>query len=193
MAAKRATHAVEIYELEITLLASKPRIWRRFEAKNNCSLKSLHDVIQVVIGWEDCHLHEFHIGDWVYASLDPEFDDLDDREIRDEQRTRLDHVLGGEGFRFRYRYDLGDDWMHELEVVNVSQPTKGASYPICLAGERACPPEDVGGVWGYANMLDAIANSKHGEHEQYVEWLGDTFDPEAFDPKVVNRMLRRIR
>ena len=139
------------------------------------------------------HLHEFHIGDWVYASRDPEFDDLDDREIRDEQRTRLYDVLGGEGFRFRYRYDMGDDWMHELEVVNVGQPEKGASYSICLAGERACPPEDGGGVWGYANMLEALTDPKHEEHEHYVEWIGKSFDSEAFDPKVVNRMLRMTR
>jgi len=153
----------------------------------------LHDIIQMVMGWKDCHLHEFNIGDWTYASRDPDFDDLDDREIKDEGRTYLRDVLGGEGFRFRYRYDMGDNWQHGLEVINIHTPEKGVRYPICLAGERACPPEDVGGPWAYADMHEALADPKHEEHEQYVEWIGDSFDPETFNLKEVNQMLKGIR
>jgi len=187
------TTPVEIYELEITLLEIKPRIWRRFAVRNNHSLMALHDIIQMVMGWKDCHLHEFNIGDWTYASRDPDCDDLDDREIKDERQTYLREVLGGEGFRFRYRYDMGDNWQHEIEVVNVGLPEQDADYPACSAGERACPPEDVGGIWEYANMLEAIADPKHEEHVQYVEWIGSSFDPEAFNLKEVNQMLRGIR
>ena len=193
MATQRTQQPFEIYELEITLLEIKPRIWRRFALRNNHSLMVLHDIIQMVMGWKDCHLHEFHIGDWVYASRDPEFDDLDDREIKDESQTSLRDVLGSEGFRFLYQYDFGDNWQHELEVIKVHPPEKGVRYPTCLAGERACPPEDVGGPWGYADMLEALADPKHEEHEQYVEWIGGSFDSEAVDLKKVNRMLRGIR
>jgi len=154
---------------------------------------ALHDIIQMVMGWKDCHLHEFNIGDWTYASRDPDCDDLDDREIKDESQTYLRDVLGREGFRFRYRYDMGDNWQHSLEVIKVHPPEKDVRYPSCLAGKRACPPEDVGGIWGYANMLEAIADPKHEEHEQYVEWVGDSFDSEAIDLKEVNGMLKGIR
>lgn len=193
MVIQRTQQPVEIYELEITLLEIKPRIWRRLAVPNNCSLMVLHGVIQRAMGWKDCHLHKFNIGDWTYASRDSDSDDLDDREIRDEQRTCLCDVFGGEGFRFRYRYDMGDNWQHEIEVVNVGLPEQDAHYPSCLAGERACPPEDVGGIWGYADMLEAIADPRHEEHKQYAEWLGESFDSEAFDLNEVNRMLRGLR
>jgi len=193
MARRRTQQPHEIYEFEITLLEIKPRIWRRFAVWNNDSLMVLHDIIQMVMGWKDCHLHEFSIGDWTYASRDPDFDDLDERETRDERKSYLRDVLGGEGFRFRYRYDMGDNWQHGLEVMKVHTPEKDVRYPVCLAGERACPPEDVGGIWGYANMLEAVADPKHEEHEQYVEWIGGSFDPGAFDLKEVNQMLRGIR
>ncbi len=112
---------------------------------------------------------------------------------KDERRAYLRDVLGSQGFRFRYMYDMGDGWEHELEVVRVGPPEKNRKYPVCLDGERACPPEDVGGPYGYASLLEAIADPKHEEHEQYVEWIGSSLDPEAFDLKEVNRMLRGIR
>ena len=175
------------------MLEIKPHIWRRFAVKDNCTLKKLHDIIQMVMGWKDCHLHDFHIAGEIYTPRYPELEGMDDLERKDERRAYLRDVLGSQGFRFRYVYDMCDGWEHELEVIKVHPPEKDVRYPICLAGKRACPPENVGGPWGYADMLKAIADPKHEEHEQYVEWIGDSFDPEVFALKEVNRMLRGIR
>ena len=192
MAAQRTTKPHEIYELEITLREIEPRIWRRLAVRNNHSLMVLHDIIQMVMGWKDCHLHDFHIAGEIYTANYPELEGMDDRERKDERRAYLRDVLGSQDFRLRYMYDMGDGWEHELEVIKVHPPEKDVRYPICLAGKRACPPEDVGGPWGYADMLEALADPKHEEHEQYAEWSESSFDPEAFDLKQVNRMLRGI-
>ena len=102
-------------------------------------------------------------------------------------------VLGGEGFRFEYLYDYGDGWEHEVKVVSIGPPVDGERYPSCQAGERACPPEDVGGVGGYAEMLKALADPRHEDHDGYAQWLGAAYDPEALDLMMVNAMLGSIR
>ena len=190
---KRESAPNQVFELEIVLLEIEPKIWRRFAVRSNHSLMVLHDIIQMVMGWKDCHLHEFAIGDQVYTARYPELDDFDERKTRDEKRSYLREVLGGEGSRFVYRYDFGDGWRHNLKVLKVSQPEEGVRYPVCLSGERSCPPEDVGGPWGYTEMLEALADPKHEEHDSYIEWLGKKFEPDVFDLKAVNRMLRNIR
>ncbi len=196
VARKTAKRPLEIYELQITLREIKPRIWRRFAVRNNHSLMVLHDIIQMVMGWKDCHLHEFEIEGEIYTARYPELERLEDRNVRDERRAFLRDVLGGEGFRFSYVYDPGDYWRHEVAVTKVSRvesPEEFERYPVCLAGERACPPEDCGGVSGYERMLEALADPTHEEHDEYLEWLGGAFDPEAWDLKEVNWMLRGIR
>ena len=190
---KRKSAPNQVFELEIALLDIEPRIWRRFAVRSNHSLMVLHDIIQMVMGWNDCHLHEFEIGDQVYTARYPELDDLDERKTRDEQRSYLRGVLGGEGSRFLYRYDFGDGWRNDLKVLKVSQPEEGVRYPVCLSGERSCPPEDVGGTWGYAEMLEALADPRHEEHDGYIEWLGRKFEPDVFDLNAVNGMLMNIR
>jgi len=94
-------------------------------------------------------------------------------------------------YRFVYEYDFGDSWEHELVVEQVLPPEPGATVPICLTGKRACPPEDVGGIWSYADFLEALRDPEHAEHEEYTEWIGGEFDPEAFDNEAVNRELQR--
>ena len=91
---------------------------------------------------------------------------------------------------FRYWYDFGDDWFHALKVERVADPESGVIYPCCLEGARACPPEDCGGPWGYQNFLDAVANPKHPEHEEMLEWIGGEWDAEAFDVDAVNKAIR---
>jgi hypothetical protein len=189
---KRIARPYQIYELEITLLGVGPRVWRRFAVRDNHSLMVLHDIIQMVMGWKDCHLHEFDIGGQIYAARGFEIDG-EDRPVRNEKRGYLRDVLGGQGFRFRYQYDFGDNWQHELKVVKVSPAEPGARYPVCLAGERACPPEDVGGVPGYEESLEALADPQHVEHQHMLDWVGGEFDPEAFDMKRVYWMLQNIR
>jgi hypothetical protein len=108
----------------------------------------------------------------------------------DEHKHRLRDVVPDQNLRFTYEYDFGDLWEHELLVENILPPQEGVRYPVCLMGARACPPEDVGGIPGYETLLEAIHNPNHLQHEEYLEWIGDSFDPEAFDADEVNRKLR---
>ncbi|MCH8805240.1 MAG: plasmid pRiA4b ORF-3 family protein [Planctomycetes bacterium] len=194
--ARQSSLLRETYELEFTLREIEPRIWRRVAVRNNHSLAVLHDIIQNVMGWKDCHLHEFEIDGQVYTARYPELEHWEERKVRNERRAYLRDVLSGKGSRFSYLYDQGDYWQHDIAVVKVSQvktPEELERYPLCLAGERACPPEDVGGSSGYAEMLEALSDPAHEEHESYIDWLGHPFDPEFFDMKAVNSLLRSIR
>ena len=118
---------------------------------------------------------------------------MDLRKKIDERKHRLRDVVSRQASRFRYEYDFGDLWTHELLVENILSPQEGVRYPVCLAGARACPPEDIGGTPGYENFLAAINSPRHSEHQEYLEWIGHRFDPEAFDVNEVNRKLHRLK
>jgi hypothetical protein len=179
-----------IYQIKITLDYIKPPIWRRVQVPSTMTLAKLHSVIQAVMGWFDYHLHQFEIDGEYYGVPHPD----DFEEVLDERKVRLDQIVAGEGTKFRYQYDFGDDWQHTLLVEKIVPPDSGVTYPICLKGKRACPPEDVGGPWGYAEFLEAIADPNHPEHEDMLEWSGGDFDPEAFDLADANAELRsRVR
>jgi hypothetical protein len=113
--------------------------------------------------------------------------------MNDERRFRLKRITKNEGFQFCYEYDFGDSWKHTLLVEKITDPEPGQRVPVCIAGERACPPEDVGGVWGYEMFLEAIGDSDHAEHKDYLEWIGGEFDPEEFDLEETNAILRELR
>ena len=174
-----------IYQLKVTLQGSKPPIWRRIQVPASISLPQLHTTIQTAMGWLGGHMHQFTIAGVSYGTPDPEFG----QEMRDEARVKLERVITAEKERFIYEYDFGDSWNHVVLLEKILHPAPGVQYPLCLTGKRACPPEDVGGVWGYANFLEAIGNADHPEHEELLEWHGGEFDPEAFSRDEVNRRL----
>ena len=180
----------QIYQIRITLRGIEPPIWRRIQLRSNTPLDRLHDIIQVVMGWTNSHLHQFIVGETYFGMLEPYYDDL---QMSDETEFRLSRITRDEGDAFIYEYDFGDSWRHELLVEKIIAPAEGTRYPVCLAGERACPPEDVGGIWGYEEFLEAIRDPEHPEHESYLEWIGGELDPEAFDLEAVNAALRRLR
>jgi hypothetical protein len=179
--------ATPIYQLKVTLEGSKPPIWRRLQVAEDTTLGELHDIIQVAMGWTDSHLHQFIVGGTYYGLPDPDWDDL--HEMRDERQFRLDEIAAKEGTKFRYEYDFGDSWLHEVLVEKIMSPAPEEEYPLCVKGRRACPPEDVGGIWGYEEFLEAIRDPKHPEHEEYLEWIGGPFDPEEFDLDETNEFL----
>ncbi len=180
----------QIYQIKVTLKYIRPPIWRRIQVPANITLAKLHDILQIAMGWEGYHLHLFSIGEADYG--DPQDDETGFHSILSEKRYRLNQVIPGEGTRFTYEYDFGDSWDHELLVEKILPPEPGAAYPRCLKGKRACPPEDVGGVWGYAGFLEAIQDPDHPEHEEMLDWIGGEFDPEEFDLDLVNRALRNM-
>ena len=155
------------------------------------TLARLHRILQAVMGWLDYHLHQFIIDGTYYGEPHPDYEDW--LEMKDERRFRLHQVAPGEGFRFTYEYDFGDSWGHTLLVEKVFPPEPGVRYPVCVKGRRACPPEDVGGIWGYYGFLEAMQDPDHPDHEMYTEWIGGEFDPEAFDLDEVNAALRALR
>lgn len=192
MAAKKHTSAPQIYQLKITLLGSKPPIWRRVQASSDMTLERLHWVLQSAMGWTNSHMHQFRVGKIYYGATYP--DDFDGMpETRDERKARLCDLVSRPKTKFVYEYDFGDGWEHEIMLEKILTPEPGIKYPVCTEGKRACPPEDCGGIWGYVELLDTIKDPNHPEHEEMLEWLGDDFDPEAFDVEAVNKNLRRIK
>jgi hypothetical protein len=179
----------QIYQIKVALKDSKPPIWRRILVPGDVTLEKLHYILQVAMGWTNSHLHQFIVGQTFYGQPHPDYG----FEMRDERRVRLNQIVTGEGAKFAYEYDFGDSWEHILLLEKVLEPESGQQYPVCVKGERACPPEDVGGVWSYEGFLEAIGDPDHPEHEDYMEWIGGEFDAEEFDLDAVNSALRALR
>ena len=186
--AKKRVSKAPIYQIKVTLDNSKPPIWRRLLVPSDVTLEKLHYIIQVAMGWTNSHLHQFIVDGIYIGEPHPDYG----FEMQDERRIRLNQVTAQEGFKFRYEYDFGDSWLHTLLVEKVLEPEPGQQYPVCVKGRRACPPEDVGGVWGYAGFLEAIGDPNHSEHEMYLEWIGGEFDSEEFDLEETNEILREL-
>lgn len=180
-----------LYQFKITLLESQPPIWRRIQVKH-CTLDRLHEHIQTAMGWTNRHLHQFRIEGERYGDPDLIDDGFEDFECVDSTITRINEIIPRDGkrFRFLYEYDFGDGWKHEVLFEGCLKAEKGSRYPLCVEGERNCPPEDVGGVWGYVEYLEAIADPKHEQHDDFVEWRGP-FDAEEFDAVKTSKAMQR--
>jgi hypothetical protein len=176
-----------IYRLKVTLKGIKPPIWRRIEVPDG-TLGELHDILQTVMGWDDGHLHQFIVKGNRYGVPSEDGFFMDD--TLEEEQILLSQVAGSGGkVRFVYEYDFGDSWHHEIVVEKVLEPEPGVTYPRCTAGARACPPEDCGGIWGYTELLDVLADPDCSEHSEKLEWLGGGFDPDEFSVEEVNEAL----
>lgn len=170
------------YLLEIELIDIEPSIWRRFVVPASITLDRLHDVIQIVMGWTDSHLHEFTIGKKRYTEY-PESKE-DGLECG---KYRLGDLIKQKGREFFYHYDFGDGWKHRLVIEENRYPVSTSEAELmCLEGERACPPEDVGGVPGYFEFCNALKDPTHEEHESCMDWSGGDYDSEQFDSESVN-------
>lgn len=176
--------AKKILQIKIILKESKPPIWRRFQVSQDTLLPDLHKIIQTVMGWTNSHLHQFEDGRTYYAL--PSEDDC--TPVIDYSNLVIGKFLKKEGDTLVYEYDFGDGWEHLLKLENVLD--SGSKVPVCLAGKRACPPEDCGGVWGYSDLLEILADLDHEEHESFMEWVGDDFDPDYFYINEVNELLK---
>ena len=179
-----------IYQFKITLTGSKPPIWRRIQVRD-CTLADFHNHIQGAMGWMDSHLHEFNIGGERYSAPPPMMDPSEFDTI-DATTVRLSELISGhEKFRCQYLYDFGDCWEHQIELEKVCAAEAKASYPRCVDGERASPPEDCGGIWGFYEFVEAVTDRKHPEYQERKEWYGGSFNPNAFDKQKASREMRR--
>jgi Plasmid pRiA4b ORF-3-like protein len=193
MPSKRIWLPQDIYQLKVTLLGTRPPIWRRLQVPAALTLDVLHEVLQVAMGWDNSHLHEFRIGQKRFGKPDPNDRLMGLPAIGNERTTHLYLVLSKVGAKARYTYDFGDSWEHAVVVEKVLPPEPGVAYPICVAGKLHGPPEDCGGIPGYYNLLEAIRDPAHTDHEDMVDWVGGEFDPEAFSLNEVNHKLAPIQ
>ena len=177
-----------IYELKVQLQGIEPPIWRNIKVPSKTHLSKLHRILQLVMGWTDSHLHLFQVGDKLYGEPSTDWD----FEVLDSQSITLEKVFEAGIRSFVYEYDLGDSWRHDITLVGAAQ-AEGKEETVCIAGARACPPEDCGGIPGYCDLLEKISDPQHEGYEDMVEWLGRKYDPEEFDLAEVNRALRSLR
>lgn len=153
---------------------------------SDIKLSGLHSIIQIVMGWYDCHLYSWNIGGVHYGEPDDEYES---DNMLNENTVKLSKVVRGEKFKFSYTYDFGDSWEHEILVEKVLPATLDTRYPTCIAGKRACPPEDCGGAWYYSELLSILNDPENPEYEEKMEWLEEGFDPEEFNLKKINSRL----
>ena len=188
------TPPTDVYEIEVTLRETPPPVWRRILVQGDMTLGRLHAVLQIAMGWQGSHLHMFRIGGKTYGDLENEMDDGESITGGDENEITVAMAFKAGKSRMVYEYDFGDCWEHDLKVVKVHPPEAAPdSGPACVAGARACPPEDVGGTPGYGHFLEVMADPEHEEYEDLSGWIGGSFDPEKFDLNAVNRDLKRLR
>ncbi len=177
----------EVYQFKISLKGIQPAIWRQIQVPENYSFWDLHVAIQDVMGWLDYHLHLFRI-------TKPALNEIHEIGIPDEYELdflpswelAISDYFTLENNSAEYEYDFGDSWQHEVILEKILSKEIASKYPKCIAGERACPPEDCGGIGGYQEFLDAIFDPNQGERETMLEWVGGSFDPETFDPRQVS-------
>ena len=167
-----------IVQINVKLLGvSKPPVWRRLQLRADTRLDHLHEMIVAAFGWQDYHMHVFASGPDEFGVPDPELG------FADERRVSLGELIGGVGDQLRYTYDFGDDWQHEIVVEDLLDADPEIHYPILVAAKGACPPEDCGGPWGYAELKEILADASHEQHQQMLDWLGlensSAFDPDA--------------
>jgi hypothetical protein len=179
----------QTFQLKIGLKGTKPPIWRRVLVPSDIRLDQLHILIQMAMGWLNCHLHQFIAYGAFFGTPDDEFG----MDIQDETKIKLHDLLEMEKDSMIYEYDFGDGWEHKITLEKVLPYDKSQALPVCIKGKRACPPEDCGGVWGYEGLLKALADPADPEHEDMLEWLGGTFDAEEFDINAVNFALSAQR
>jgi hypothetical protein len=151
--------AERLYQFRITLLDTQPAVWRRIQVKDG-TLDKLHEHIQTAMGWTNSHLHHFRFGEQLYGDPDLVQENYEDMDYEDSTSMKISAILprSGRRFAFEYEYDFGDDWRHEVLFEGCLRAERGQQYPVCLEGARACPPEDVGGTWGYQEYLEARAD-----------------------------------
>ncbi len=176
-----------ILQLKITLRNAKPPIWRRVLVEKHITFHELHYVIQGAMGWMNCHLHEFTVDGIRIGQPFEDFDADFGDDLVDSDTVTLESMLSGIGQKFDYVYDFGDNWEHRLVVEKWLPRDEKLTYPACTAGKLNCPPEDCGGIYGYYNMLSILADKKHPERREMLEWLGGPFDALAFDKDEVNQ------
>ena len=177
-----------VHVLRIQLRHIEPPIWRTFAVASDTKLPKFNRILQAVMGWEGYHLHMFNVAEIAFGEKDEDAD-----YVIPERNITVNQILPRPGSALRWDYDFGDGWEHDVVVESIDEPRPETRYPICTGGERACPPEDCGGPWGFEELLEAIADSTHPRHDELIEWLPLGYDPAEFDPEQATEDMRSPR
>ena len=169
------------HQLKVTLKTVRPPVWRSIAVRSDTALSDLADVLEAAMGWLGGHLHSFDAGGTTYQRLDLLDHGGFGPPVVDERNVTLVDILAEPKAKLRWDYDFGDGWEHDVLVESIDPVQPGVDYPICITGRRACPPDDCGGPWGYQDLLAALADPDHEDHEELSEWAPPGFDPGAFD------------
>jgi len=181
-----------IYQLRIELQHIEPLIWRRVLVPDSLKLAKLDRVVQAAMGWTNSHLHDWHVEQRRYGIPNEEWADSGD--MLDERKFTVGAVLGEQVQSFAYSYDFGDGWDHRITIEERLPVQEGCNdWPMCLAGENACPPEDVGGPPGYMDFLESMHSTTNEQHADYRRWWGGPFDPRGFNINAANLAIRKLR
>jgi hypothetical protein len=186
----------KVIQFKISLNFSEPEIWRRFIVYDSISLHKFHEIIQIVMGWENYHLYSFKIKKVDYQPPDPDGDD--DFGFfglgpppKNSLKIKLSDLNLRSRSKFLYTYDFGDNWDHTITLEKILENDKGIKVPSCLEGDRNCPPEDCGSIFGYENILKVLKKKKKNEDDlELMEWLGEDYNPEYFNIEMVNTLLK---
>ena len=178
------------YDIRVSLDDIKPEIWRTLRVSGAIRLSLLHDALQIVMGWQNCHLHSFHL-DGIEFGMNLEEEGVDELAFLDETEFRLEELAHGQAMTLQYQYDFGDSWQHTVDIRAAGESLDLKTRPVCTGGERACPPEDCGGAHGYVELLQTLADPANPEFDDMWDWAGRDFEPERFDAAKVNRRLKR--
>ncbi|MBD3267778.1 hypothetical protein GF373_14000 [bacterium] len=180
-----------IFQLKISLLGSDPLIWRTVHVQPDDTLMELHDIIQIVFDWDELHLWKFDVNDAEYSV--PDFlSEEEENPFEDASQMTLAEVFKKTGVKILYTYDFGDNWEHEVVLEKKVEKNPEQIYPICIDGAMAPPPEDIGGIPGYQQNLEILNNPKDAQYEEVQEWMGEDFDPQAFDKDAINEELKEF-
>lgn len=173
----------KILELKISLLHTSPLVWRKFLVHDFIELEELNLLIQICMGWENCHLHDFVINKKTYSDSETAIECIG---TLSNEGVKLCDVLG-DSKKFIYTYDFGDGWKHEVKISKVLEYDPDKNYPVCIGGENACPPEDCGGIYGFEELKSILAGKNTARKKELLAWLGGFYDPTTFDPNIINR------
>jgi len=173
-------------EFKITLLHTKPPVYRTIQIQKDATFKNLHYTIQAAFNWHNAHLHMFSINDEEIGNS--EFDEFEEDNTLEESEILLSQKFVFEKQKCIYLYDFGDSWEHQI-VLDKFIDAKNTHYPKCIRGARNTPPEDCGGAWGFEEFKEIMSNQKHPEYEDMCQWYDGVYDPLAFDIQSINGAL----
>jgi hypothetical protein len=178
-----------ITRVRIELEGTEPLVWRELDLPLSTTLATLHDIIQLVMRWQGYHLHEFVVGEKFYGVPDPD-DVYDERTVYKEKSIRIGALMERGVREFLYLYDFGDNWRHRITMNEARLGDPGVEYPCFVAGARRAPPEDVGGISGFDEFLEAMADPEHDQFQQMLDWYGEIFDPEDIEARWITMIIQ---